>query len=158
MASKLHLHSHPLLWGGKPGCPMLSWTSDNAIALPSPDPKPKSKYSLLPVLVVLFLISYGLMSLLVVEQGRTIDNQRALIQSLFSDSTQLSQLKSKALQKQHAEAQAQAAAKAHSQAQTPSTQDKSRDQAQNKLRKPVPQKPPTDAVDRTDERRITVSI
>ena len=33
---------------------------------------------MLPVFVVLFLVSYGLMTLLVVEQGRTIDNQRSL--------------------------------------------------------------------------------
>jgi len=83
---------------------------------------PKPKTSLLPVLIVLFLISYGLMALLVVEQGRTIDSQRNLIRSLFDDSTQLTQMKGKAIQKQHAEAQAQAQAKAHSQAQTPSTQ------------------------------------
>lgn len=95
---------------------MLNWTSDNAAVLPKP------KNSLLPVLIVLFLISYGLMALLVVEQGRTIDSQRNLIRSLFDDSTQLTQMKGKAFQKQHAEAQAQAQAKAHSQAQTPSTQ------------------------------------
>ncbi len=77
---------------------------------------------MLPVLIVLFLVSYGLMALLVVEQGRTIDSQRNLIRSLFDDSSQLTQMKGKAFQKQHAEAQAQAQAKAHSQAQTPSTQ------------------------------------
>ena len=118
---------------------------------------------MLPVLVVLFLISYGLMSILVVEQGRTIDNQRYLIRSLFGDSTQLSKLKGKELQKQRAEAQAQAEAKAHSQAQTPSTQDQPRDQAKTghnagKLRKPLPQRPPTDADDRSDERRILLKI
>ena len=40
---------------------------------------PKPKNAMLPILVVLFLISYGLMSVLVVEQGRTIDSQRNLI-------------------------------------------------------------------------------
>jgi len=115
---------------------------------------------MLPVFVGLFLISYGLMAVLVVEQGRTIDNQRSLIRSLFSDSTQLSQLKSKASQQQRAEAQAQADAKAHSQVQTPSAQDKPQDRKKNsgKLRKPVPQRPPTDATSLEDERRIVVRI
>jgi hypothetical protein len=48
---------------------------------------------LLPLLTVLFLISYGLMTMLIVEQGRTIDSQRALIRELFRDSTELSALK-----------------------------------------------------------------
>ena len=58
---------------------------------------PKPKISMLPILVVLFLISYGLMSVLVVEQGRTIDSQRHLIRDLFNDSVQLSALKTKDL-------------------------------------------------------------
>jgi hypothetical protein len=93
------------------------------------------------------------MSILIVEQGRTIESQRTLIRSLFEDSSQLSHLKGQSSQKQHAEAQAQAEAKAHSQSQTPSTQDKLRDQAKNKLRRQVPQKPPTDTATREDERR-----
>lgn len=109
---------------------------------------------------MLFLVSYGLMCMLVVEQARTMENQRALIQSLFYDSTQLSKLKSKALDKQPADAQAQAKAQAHSQVQSPSTQDKSRDRSKSagKLRKQVPQYPPVDAVDRVDERRSLLSI
>ncbi len=114
---------------------------------------------MLPVFIVLFLVSYGLMTLLVVEQGRTIENQRSLIQSLFDDSSKLAQLRSKA---QQAQAQAQAAAKAHSQAQTPSTQDNPRAHAKNdpnvgKLRKP-PQKPPTDTATMEDERRSVLRI
>lgn len=140
---------------------MLNWTSENLVPMPSVSPKPKSKHSMLPVFVALFLISYGLMAVLVVEQGRTIDNQRSLIRSLFSDSTQLSQLKGKASQKQRAEAQAQADARAHSQVQTPSAQDKPQDPGKKnsgKLRKPVPQRPPTDATSLEDERRIVVRI
>lgn len=57
---------------------------------------PRKKHSLLPVLVVLFLISYGLMTMLIVEQGRTIDSQRALIRDLFHDSQELSAVKLKA--------------------------------------------------------------
>lgn len=136
---------------------MLSWTSDNALLVPTQ--KPKAKHSMLPVFIVLFLVSYGLMTLLVVEQGRTIDNQRSLIQSLFDDSAKLTQLR---IKNQQAQAQAQAAAKAHSQAQSPSTQDKPQAHAKNdpnagKLRKP-PQKPPTDTATMEDERRSVSRI
>ena len=101
--------------------------------------------------------------MLIVEQGRTIESQRTLIRSLFEDSSQLSHLKGKVAEKQHAEAQAQAEAKARSQAQSPSTQDKLRDQAKNgssshKLHKPVPQKPPTDTATSEDERRNVLTI
>ena len=81
---------------------MWNLTGDNAISKPG--------RTLLPVLTVLFLVSYGLLTMLVVEQGRTIDSQRNLIQMLFSDSVQLSGMKGKAIQKQNAEAQAQAQA------------------------------------------------
>jgi len=144
------------------GCPLINWTSDNALVLPSSSPKPKPKHSALPILVFLFFVCWGLMSLLIVEQGRTIESQRTLIRSLFEDSSQLSHLKGQASQKQRAQAQAQAEAKAHSQSQSPSTQDKSRDQAKNsgshKLHKPVPQKPPTDTATSEDERRNVLTI
>lgn len=52
----------------------------------------------LPVLTVLFLISYGLMTMLIVEQGQTIESQRALIRELFRDSSELSAAKLKAQQ------------------------------------------------------------
>src|ERR1700730_13478426 len=45
--------------------------------------------TLLPVLTVLFVVSYGLLTMLVVEQGRTIDSQRNLIRMLFDDSIEL---------------------------------------------------------------------
>jgi len=60
------------------------------------------KRSLLPLLTVLFLFSYGLMTLLIVEQGTTIQSQRALIRELFSDSMQLSAMKGKAVRDQNA--------------------------------------------------------
>ncbi len=40
-------------------------------------------------LVVVLLVAYLFLSLLVVEQGRTIENQKSLIRQLFSDSLQL---------------------------------------------------------------------
>jgi len=125
---------------------------------------PKAKHTMLPLLVVLFLISYGLMAMLVVEQSRTIDTQRSLIRQLFSDSTELSHLKGDAFQKQRAEAQAQAQAKAHSQVKTPSTQatpaapEKATKQSTGKVRKPDARRPSREASQPADERRSLVSI
>ena len=122
----------------------------------------KPKRTLLPVLTVLFLISYGLLTMLVVEQSRTIDSQRGLIRDLFQDSVQLSTLKGKAIQKQNAEAQTQAQAKARSQTKTPPAQAAPRTEMQShstsKLRRPLPQKPPKDASGEGDERRMLISI
>ena len=70
-----------------------------ATAVPAPDaPATRKRRSWLPVLTVLFLISYGLMTMLIVEQGATIESQRALLRELYRDSEELSALKSKALQ------------------------------------------------------------
>ena len=124
---------------------------------------PKPKQSMLPILIVLFLISYGLMAMLVVEQGRTIDSQRFLIKELFRDSSELTGMKSSVIQKQRAQAQAQAEANAHSQAQTPSSQVTPRDNAKSgrnpgKLRRPAPLRPPRNTSDVADERRALFSI
>lgn len=160
----------PAALGRRSGSQLLSWTQDTVVAIPRvlPEPKPKRKHSLLPVLILLFLISYGLLSLLAVEQDRTIAAQRWLIGSLLGDSTELSGLKGKMIQKQYAEAQAQAKAGARSQAQTPSTQvpmtqDKPGGNAQSshnasKPRKAVPQKPPLGIADIVDGRRIVKTI
>lgn len=53
----------------------------------------RKKHGWLPLLTVLFLISYGLMTMLIVEQGQTIESQRALIRELFRDSKELSAVK-----------------------------------------------------------------
>ena len=50
---------------------------------------------MLPILVVLFIGSYGLLTMLVFEQGQTIESQRGLIREMLKDSTQLAALKSK---------------------------------------------------------------
>jgi hypothetical protein len=122
----------------------------------------KPRNTLLPILTVLFLISYGLLTMLVVEQSRTIDNQRGLIRDLFQDSVQLTTLKGKAVQKQNADAQAQAQGKARSQTKTPPAQAAPRTEMQNrstsKLRRPLPQKPPKDTSGEGDERRMLISI
>jgi hypothetical protein len=120
----------------------------------------KARITLLPILTVLFLISYGLLTMLVVEQSRTIDNQRGLIRDLFQDSVQLSTLKGKAVQKQNAEAQAQA--KSHPPTKTPPAQAAPKAEMQNrstsKFRRPLPQKPPRDTSGEGDERRMLISI
>jgi hypothetical protein len=61
-------------------------------------PVQSKKHNMLPVLVVLFLISYGLMTMLIIEQGRTIESQRALIHELYHDSEELAAIKSRTLQ------------------------------------------------------------
>jgi hypothetical protein len=124
---------------------------------------PKPKQSLLPILIVLFLISYGLMAMLVVEQGRTIDSQSFLIRALFRDSTELTSMKSSVIQKQRAQAQAQAEANANSQAKAPASQATPRDNAKSnrnpgKLRRPAPLRPPRNTSDVADERRALFYI
>ena len=129
--------------------------------------------SLLPVLTILFLVSYGLLTMLVVEQGRTIDSQRGLIRMLFDDSIELNGIKGKANQKLQAEAQARAqaqskmkgpaapAAPRNPQMQAPpsaSPQNGLRSQSTSKLGRPLPQKPPKATSDQEDERRLLLSI
>ena len=48
---------------------------------------------MLPLLIVLFVFSYAILTLLVVEQGRTIESQRFLIREMVKDSNQLAVLK-----------------------------------------------------------------
>lgn len=70
-----------------------------ATAVPAIDaPATPKRRGWLPVLTVLFLISYGLMTMLIVEQGATIESQRALLRELYRDSEELSALRAKALQ------------------------------------------------------------
>jgi hypothetical protein len=54
----------------------------------------KSRTALLPLLVILFIFSYTILALLVVEQGRTIETQRGLLREMLRDSTQLAALRS----------------------------------------------------------------
>jgi len=147
--------------------------SDAAVTTPNvtietPQPAaPKKKHALLPVLIVLFVISYGLMCTLVVEQGSTIDAQRFLIRQLLGDSTQLSTLKGRAIQKKQSDAKAQgnvqAQPNAQPQVQAPSAQAAPRDNSKGtrksgKLQRSLPQKPPRDASEMADERRNLISI
>jgi hypothetical protein len=69
-----------------------------AIDAPAAPPATQKKRGWLPVLTVLFLISYGLMTMLIVEQGATIESQRALLRELYRDSEELSALRAKSQQ------------------------------------------------------------
>jgi hypothetical protein len=85
------------------------------------------KHGWLPLLTVLFLISYGLMTMLIVEQGQTIESQRALIRELFRDSRELSAVKMKAQQEvaQSPSPKTQAPVTQIPSSQNPSTQNPS---------------------------------
>ena len=162
----------PAALGHRSGSPLFSWTQDIVVAAPQ-DPqqtKPKGKHSLLPVLVVLFLISYGLMALLAVEQDKTIANQRSLITSLFGDSVELSSIKGRLVQKRAQEKateknqiKGQGSSTNSAQDQVPSAQDvpggaglESRNTT--KLRKEMPKRPPLGIADLVDGRRILKTI
>jgi hypothetical protein len=51
--------------------------------------------AVLPLLVILFVVSYGILTMLVFEQGQTIESQRSLIREMLKDSTQLATIKGK---------------------------------------------------------------
>jgi hypothetical protein len=163
LAGKLHSVMMPAgLEAHRSGCHLLNLTGgDNTTNKPG--------RSLLPVLTVLFVVSYGLLTMLVVEQGRTIDSQRSLIHMLFSDSVQLSSMKGRAIQKQQAEAQAKTQAQKkpaqgatpEPQAQAPSAhqpQAGAKSQSTSKVGRPFPQRPPKETVDQGDDRRTLISI
>jgi hypothetical protein len=103
----------------RPGCHLTTLFGYTAVM---PIAVPKKKRSLLPLLTVVFLLSYGLMTMLIVEQGSVIQSQRNLIKILMRDSTELWGMKGKAVvDQQTARMQAQNPAQVPS-GQTPSTQ------------------------------------
>jgi len=83
---------------------------------------------MLPILVVLFIFSYGLLTTLVFEQGQTIEAQRGLIRQMLKDSTQLAALKGKLAREENQRSQ---------KASTPA------DQAEQKDSGPAPAAPKT---------------
>jgi len=90
----------------RPGCivtTLFGTVAESTEVHAIPAAKPKKQHGWLPLLTILFLISYGLMTMLIVEQGQTIESQRALIRELFRDSTELSATKMKAQQAAHAQ-------------------------------------------------------
>jgi len=140
----------------------------------------KRKRGLLPLLVALFLISYGLLTMMVVEQNRTIISQRTLIHLLYKDSLHLSALKKAERQKAHTPAGAATGSlQADAQVQagkipviqvppqkSPSTQvptDRSKQQTggraehKQKAQRKAP-RPPAELTDPSDMRRVSVAI
>ena len=135
---------------------------------------PRKKFGWLPMLTVLFLISYGLMTILILEQGRTIESQRALIRGLFRDSTELSASKLKARQEEHGQVLAQNPSSQNPSSQNPSTQAPTvripmkqapssqtgpQQRTQNQVKdKPLLQIPSKPAADLADHRRALITI
>ena len=160
----LKLHFHRVLEVIRPrmGCNVISLMSVPVVVSEPVAVVPKPKNSMLPLLVILFLVSYGLMALLVVEQSKTIDSQRALIQQLFSDSTQLSAMKGKAFQEKwahdHPHAKTQAPAAAAPQAPSTPVMPEAGNKSAAKFRKPVPPKPSQEGQEMADERRSLKTI
>src|SRR3984885_14309899 len=111
----------------------------------------KEKRGLLPVLTVLFLFSYGLMTVLIVQQGSVIQSQRNLIQVLTRDSTELWAGKNKAIGDQQ-----KARSQAQNRAQAPSSRAVPQQHAQGRTGKI--QLPPVPASDLVDRRRALNSI
>jgi hypothetical protein len=149
---------------------------------------PNRKRTLMPLLTVVFLASYGLMTMLIVEQGNAIQQQHNLILVLMGDSRELWAMKGKILTDRSAQAQAQA--ESHVQApstpsplthgqvpsvqppstQTPSTQTPSTQAPSNQVpqrhsqsrtgkgAKPNTQVPPMPASDLSDQRRVLITL
>jgi hypothetical protein len=154
------------------GCRLTSLFNNDVLentAIPPADPAKTSspqKRGWLPLLTVLFLFSYGLMTMLIVEQGQTIESQRALIRELFRDSTELSAVKQEiarnAAERRNA-AQAPTAKSASPSAQIPSTQSPTKQipssqaapqhQAQKQFQ--MPSRPASDI---NDENRALITI
>ena len=111
---------------------------------------------MLPILIVLFLVSYGLMTLLVIEQNSTITSQRALIVEMLKDSSQLTALKVKIA---HEGKSAQPGSQAASpKSQVPPPGEHKNNSGAGKVQKRLPLRPPKAASDTPDERRALVTI
>jgi hypothetical protein len=135
-----------------------------ANASPIEAPHPRKKLGWLPILTVLFCISYGLMTMLIIEQGATIESQRVLIHELFRDSAELSANKMKAqIEKHKADAQrAQSSPVATPSTQIPSTQAQSNPSSQaaqqNRVQRPQFQMPSRPASDQRQDPHALITI
>jgi hypothetical protein len=135
---------------------------------------PKKKRSLLPLLTFLFVASYGLMTMLIVEQGAAIQSQRNLIQVLLPESRELWSLRGKAAserQTPHAPAQTRPRGSAEQTpaAEAPSIQAPSNQSPSSQSQRRPSQKqagkmskpegvPPAPASDLVDQRRALHTI
>jgi len=120
-----------------------------------------------PVLVFLLMACYGIMTLVLVEQGNVIQSQRNLISQLMQDSSQLSAMKSqeqtqKTMEKKQSEAlgkhKAGPADSVPKQA-APSVNERRNEQGQKLMgRKSRMEKEPMQADDKVDRRRFPSQI
>ena len=92
MVSRVHYYStKPRAFGANSGATLTVVYSTESVA-----PRTASRpVAMLPLLVILFIVSYGILTMLVFEQGQTIESQRGLIREMLKDSTQLATLKGK---------------------------------------------------------------
>jgi len=113
-----------------------------------------------PVLVFLLMACYGIMALVLVEQGNVIQSQRNLIHQLFQDSQQLASLKGQeATQRAIEKKQAKAGANAKGKASHSSEVAPQKEQTQKLLsRKSKVEKQPLQADDKIDRRRFPAQI
>ena len=160
----------PAVAGQNLGWRLTTLFGNNAV---TPITAPKKKTTLLPLLTVVFLISYGLMTLLIIEQNTAIQAQRSLIHVLLGDSRELLAMKGKVLTNRSIPAPTPAQ-KSLTQiplhAQTPSThvpstktpstqvpQHHSQSRT-GKSAKPDTQVPPMPASDLGDQRRVVITL
>lgn len=139
----------------------LGGTLTVIFATPSEASRKPSRTALLPLLIVLFLVSYAILAMLVLEQGRTIESQRGLLREMLKDSNQLAALKSKLANADARRSQDKAAAETEpkepdsgSSAAAPKRngKDAKRSGKSSRTLKEIPQKP---AADLEDVRRST---
>jgi hypothetical protein len=141
LAYKLHWLSVPAVAGHRLGWRLTTLFGNTA---GMPVTVRKKKGSLLPLLTVVFIISYGLMTMLIVEQGTTIQSQRGLIRALQSDSTQFWAMKIKTLGENRM-AQLQAQRRDPSATQTPLTHGQALSAQTPSTQTPSTQAPSTQA-------------
>jgi hypothetical protein len=79
-------------------------------------PRTSRPTPVLPLLVILFIVSYGILTMLVFEQGQTIESQRGLIHEMLRDSGQLAALRGKLARSDSQQPQDQVATPADSKA------------------------------------------
>ena len=129
---------------------------------PTTKPNSKSNSKMFPVLVFLLMACYGIMALVVIEQGHVIQSQRNLIQQLVQDSQQLTVLKGQAAAQQAIEkkrAKAGAGAKDKDKTGPSGMAPAQKEQAQKVLsRRSRMEKQPLQADDKVDRRRFPSQI
>jgi hypothetical protein len=93
MVSRVHCSfMKPGSFGARMGCTLTVIYSAECVAANKTATRPAA---MLPLLVILFIVSYGILTMLVFEQGQTIESQRILIREMLKDNSQLATLKGK---------------------------------------------------------------